>query len=63
MGQLMAKRVSKIVKPDWHRPWKLHKVIAGHKGWVRAITVDPTNQFFVTGSTDRTIKFWDLASG
>jgi len=51
------------VKPEWHRPWKLMRVIAGHKGWVRCIAMDPGNQFFVTGSTDRTIKFWDLASG
>jgi len=25
--------------------------------------MDPGNEWFVTGSTDRTIKFWDLASG
>lgn len=39
------------------------RVIAGHRGWVRSVAVDPENNFFVTGSTDRTIKFWDLASG
>ena len=25
--------------------------------------MDPMNKFFVSGSNDRTIKFWDLASG
>ena len=25
--------------------------------------MDPGNEWFVTGSGDRTIKFWDLASG
>lgn len=30
---------------------------------VRSVTVDPSNEWFVTGSGDRTIKFWDLASG
>ena len=27
------------------------------------MAVDPGNEWFVTGSGDRTIKFWDLASG
>ena len=30
---------------------------------IRSVAVDPTNEWFVTGSGDRTIKFWDLASG
>jgi len=51
------------VKPDWHPPWKLMRVISGHLGWVRSVTVDPTNQWFATGSADRTIKIFDLASG
>ena len=28
---------------------------------MRSIAVDPSNEWFVTGSTDRTIKIWDLA--
>ena len=52
-----------VPKPEWHAPWKLMRVISGHLGWVRCIAVDPTNQWFVTGSADRTIKCWDLASG
>lgn len=51
------------VKPDWHPPWKLMRVISGHLGWVRSIAMDPTNQWFATGSADRTIKIFDLASG
>jgi pleiotropic regulator 1 len=39
------------------------KVLSGHVGWVRSIAVDPTNEWFATGSADRTIKIWDLASG
>lgn len=50
-------------KPDWHAPWKLMRVISGHLGWVRALAVDPTNQWFASGAGDRTIKIWDLASG
>ncbi len=53
----------KVIKPDWHAPWKLMRVISGHQGWVRAVAVDPSNTWFATGSTDRTIKIWDLVSG
>lgn len=56
-------RKNKLVTPEWHAPWKLYRVISGHNGWVRCIDVDPTNNWFVTGSNDRVIKFWDLASG
>lgn len=35
------------------------KVISGHLGWVRCIAVEPGNQWFVTGSADRTIKVRD----
>lgn len=63
LGSVLAKKVKKVIRPEWHRPWKLMRVISGHHGWVRSIAVDPANQFFVTGSSDRTIKFWDLATG
>ncbi|KAF1989471.1 putative mRNA splicing protein [Aulographum hederae CBS 113979] len=51
------------VKPDWHAPWKLMRVISGHLGWVRSLAVEPDNQWFASGAGDRTIKIWDLASG
>jgi len=31
--------------------------------WVRCVAFDSSNEWFVTGSADRTIKVWDLASG
>ncbi len=30
---------------------------------VRCLAVDAGNEWFVTGSADRTIKIWDLATG
>lgn len=39
------------------------QVISGHLGWVRCTAVDVSNEWFATGSADRTIKIWDLASG
>jgi len=63
MGAILIDKIKKIEKPTWHAPWKLKRVIAGHQGWVRCLDFDATNEWFATGSTDRTIKFWDLASG
>lgn len=53
----------KRMAPQWHAPWKLMRVISGIEGWVRALDVDYTNEWFVSGGADRQIKFWDLASG
>eukprot|EP00729_Bicosta_minor_P007936 gene7936-7965_t len=61
--QALALRAPVMPKPKWHPKWKLMRVISGHLGWVRCIAVEPQNQWFVTGSADRTIKIWDLASG
>jgi len=59
----LALKQAKSLKPEWHAPWKLMRVISGHQGWVRAIAVDPGNEWFVTGASDCTIKCFDLASG
>ncbi|KAI2463656.1 WD40 repeat-like protein [Annulohypoxylon bovei var. microspora] len=56
-------QVTHQVKPDWHPPWKLMRVISGHLGWVRSLAVEPHNQWFASGAGDRTIKVWDLATG
>ncbi|PFH63348.1 hypothetical protein XA68_13805 [Ophiocordyceps unilateralis] len=50
-------------KPEWHPPWKLMRVISGHLGWVRSLTVEPDNKWFASGAGDRTIKLWDLVEG
>ena len=63
LGTIRAGSLRKLVKPTWHAPWKLYRVIVGHQGWVRTVAISPCNTFFATGSADRTIKFWDLASG
>lgn len=52
-----------MAKPKWHAPWKLYRVISGHLGWVRSCAVEPGNEWFATGSADRVIKIWDLATG
>ncbi|UXI23150.1 hypothetical protein NH340_JMT09093 [Sarcoptes scabiei] len=63
-GVSIARREApKVLKPEWHAPWKLYRVISGHTGWVRCIAFEPGNAWFATGSNDRIIKIWDLASG
>ncbi|OMP07914.1 hypothetical protein COLO4_06938 [Corchorus olitorius] len=60
----MIERIpSRWPRPVWHRPWKNYRVISGHLGWVRSVAFDPSNNWFCTGSADRTIKIWDIASG
>lgn len=59
---LVARRLPpKVPEPQWHAPWELSAVVSGHLGWVRCIAFDPSNEWFATGSADRTIKIWDLA--
>ncbi|GMT09304.1 hypothetical protein PFISCL1PPCAC_601, partial [Pristionchus fissidentatus] len=60
---LLPSKAPMMVKPQWHAPWKLYRVISGHTGWVRAVDVEPENQWFASGGGDRIIKIWDLATG
>lgn len=59
----LQKKATKTREAKWRAPWKLHRVIQGHQGWVRSVDVDPSNEWFVTGGNDRMIKVWDLATG
>jgi len=60
----LARRLpSQWPRPRWHAPWRCYRVISGHLGWVRSVAFDPSNEWFCTGSGDRTIKVWDTASG
>lgn len=43
---IRIKEGRKMAKPEWHAPWKLKTVIAGHTGWVRCLTVDVSNEWF-----------------
>lgn len=58
----VAERLA-LDRPTWHAPWKMYRTISGHLGWVRCATVDASNEWFATGSADRTIKIWSVASG
>ncbi|KAL2622292.1 hypothetical protein R1flu_002497 [Riccia fluitans] len=60
---VMKRLPSKWPKPAWHPPWINYRVISGHLGWVRSVAFDPGNEWFCTGSADRTIKIWETATG
>ncbi|KAF7986820.1 hypothetical protein HWV62_12644 [Athelia sp. TMB] len=60
---LSLHKTTRTIKPTYHAPWKLVRVISGHLGWVRSAAVEPGNKWFATGAGDRVIKIWDLASG
>ena len=60
-SSLVNRKQNKVPVPAWHAPWELSAVISGHLGWVRSICMDASNEWFATGSADRTIKIWDLA--
>ncbi|CAH2053533.1 unnamed protein product [Thlaspi arvense] len=62
-SSLTERTPSRWPRPVWHAPWKNYRVIQGHLGWVRSVAFDPSNEWFCTGSADRTIKIWDVASG
>lgn len=60
-GIMVQRRApQKVPVPQWHPKWELGVVLSGHLGWVRSISFDPSNQWFATGSMDRTIKIWDF---
>ncbi|XP_026378106.1 protein pleiotropic regulatory locus 1-like [Papaver somniferum] len=56
-------RSHELPTPVWHALWRKYRVISGNLGWVRCIAFDPSNSWFSTGSADRTIKIWDVATG
>ncbi len=55
---LLPHKAPMMLKPKWHAPWKLYRVISGHTGWVRCVDVEPGNEWFVTGGADRIIKVY-----
>lgn len=42
--------------------WELQELILGHTGHITSLCIDPMGKFYVSGSSDSTIKFWDPIS-
>ena len=41
----------------------LERKLTGHEDWVNSVAVSPDGTWAVSGSSDKTIKIWDLESG
>ena len=42
---------------------ELVQTLRGHTAPVSCVRFDPTGRLLITGSSDRTVRFWDVASG
>src|SRR5690606_8835907 len=38
-------------------------ILEGHSGWVNSITFSPDGKLIASGSYDKTIRLWDVATG
>jgi WD40 repeat protein len=48
----------------WAKPvWNLDRTISAHSDWVRCLSFTPDGTKLVSGSFDKTIKLWHLATG
>ncbi|KAJ8041693.1 Ribosome biogenesis protein bop1 [Holothuria leucospilota] len=55
----------KLPKPKDLQPFPttLALLYVGHTSYVRSISVDPTGQWLASGSDDKTVRFWEVATG
>ncbi|XP_033626829.1 ribosome biogenesis protein bop1-like [Asterias rubens] len=55
----------KLPKPKDLQPFPTAQAVVyqGHGSYVRTISVDPTGQWFASGSDDKTVRFWEVSSG
>jgi WD40 repeat protein len=65
---LFAAVVVTVIQPLWPQPIKDGEkpelfVQLGHKGGVTSVAFSPDGKFALSGSWDKTLKLWDVASG
>jgi WD40 repeat protein len=46
-----------------YRSFQCLQTLTGHEGGVKALTISPDGRILVSGSWDKTIKFWRMATG
>ncbi|MBW4694520.1 MAG: serine/threonine protein kinase [Lyngbya sp. HA4199-MV5] len=55
--------VSQLAPSTAAPPWVCTQTLTEHSSWVRSVVIHPNGKSFASGSGDRTIKLWDLATG
>jgi len=55
----------KLPKPSELKPYPSQEsmIYEGHEGAVTCIDVDPTGQYIVSGSEDKTVRIWEVSTG
>jgi serine/threonine protein kinase len=43
--------------------WELWQTLRAHRNWVRSVVMHPNGRLMVSGSGDKTLKFWRVPSG
>ncbi|MFM6900082.1 MAG: WD40 repeat domain-containing protein, partial [Microcystis panniformis] len=41
----------------------LYKTLTGHSDWVKSVAYSPDGRYLASGSGDKTIKIWEVATG
>eukprot|EP00112_Aurelia_sp_Birch-Aquarium-sp1_P010468 Seg2233.4 transcript_id=Seg2233.4/GoldUCD/mRNA.D3Y31 product="Ribosome biogenesis protein bop1" protein_id=Seg2233.4/GoldUCD/D3Y31 len=56
--------IPKLPKPRDLQPFPSREnlVYRGHEGAVRCLSVDPSGQWLVSGSEDKTLRFWEIST-
>ncbi|CCH58798.1 hypothetical protein TBLA_0A10190 [Henningerozyma blattae CBS 6284] len=57
--------IPELPSPKDLRPFPIHcsTVYSGHKGKIRAISIDPSGLWLATGSDDGTVRIWEILTG
>lgn len=54
---------AKPLPPDPDQSWRCVQMLYGHGNSITAIAVSPDGQLLASGSSDRSVKIWDLMTG
>jgi len=63
-------RLTRLGRPHFRLLWvasrespALVRTFTGHEDWVTAVAISPNGRYTLSGSYDRTLRLWDLATG